>query len=220
MKISRSAIIGSVLILGFMGLIAAGMWYSARSSDVNIKGVRYFTQAVTLQPFQLNDHNWQRFDNRRLAGQWSVLFFGYTHCPDICPTVMQDMVNIYGQYKKRQDAQPLQVVFVSVDPQRDSLELLKNYVTYFHPEFLGVTGERKQIDAITTSAGAMYDFEDGITGELLAAEQLVDKQGYKVNHYAALILVNPQGRMVAHIYPPHDLQRVVDALTTIININS
>jgi len=220
MKISRSAIIGSALILGFMGLIAAGMWYSARSSDVNIKGVRYFTQALDMQPFQLNDHHWQRFDNRRLTGQWSVLFFGYTHCPDICPTVMQDMANIYVEYKKRQDAQPLQVVFVSVDPQRDSLELLKNYATYFRPEFLGVTGERKQIDAITTSAGAMYDFEDGITGELLTAEQLVDKQGYKVNHYAALILINPQGRMVAHIYPPHDPQRVVDALTTIININT
>jgi len=196
------------------------MLYSSRVSDVNIKGVRYFSSAVKLNNFQLNDHNHQNYDNQRLAGQWNALFFGYTHCPDICPTVLLDMSNVYNEYSKRQDAKELQVVFVSVDPNRDSLKHLKNYVTYFNPDFLGVTGERKQIDALTKSVGAMYDFEDGISGELLTAEQVVDKQGYKVNHYAAIILVNPEGDMVAHIYPPHDLQRVVGALGTIININS
>jgi len=114
----------------------------------------------------------------------------------------------------------LQVVFVSVDPNRDSLKLLKDYVNYFNPNFLGVTGERRQIDALTSSVGAMYDFEDGISGELLTAKQVEGKQGYKVNHYAALIVINPNGQMVAHIYPPHELQRVVNALVTIINSNT
>jgi protein SCO1/2 len=217
---SRSPLIWSGLIIAFMLIVAVGIGYSARFSDVNIKGVRYFSEAVHLDPFQLNDHNQRRYDNQRLVGQWNVLFFGYTHCPDICPTVMQDMANVYKEYVKRQDAKDLQMVFVSVDPNRDSLKLLQDYVSYFNTDFLGVTGERRQIDALTHRVGAMYDFEDGITGELLSAEQVVGKQGYKVNHYAALILVDPKGQMVAHIYPPHDLQRVVDALTTIININT
>lgn len=148
------------------------------------------------------------------------MFFGYTHCPDICPTVMLDMANAYKEYIKQQDHSDLQVVFVSVDPNRDTLKLLKDYVSYFNPNFLGVTGERQHIDILTKSVGAIYDFEDGISGELLTANQVVGKQGYKVNHYAAVILVNPEGEMVAHIYPPHDLQRIITALNTIINSNT
>lgn len=196
------------------------MWYYSRDSDVNIKGVRYFSSAVKLNTFKLIDHNEQPFDNQRLEGQWSVLFFGYTHCPDICPTVMMDMAKVHDEYLKQQDSKDLQVVFVSVDPNRDTLQLLKSYVTYFNPSFLGVTGERQQIDALTKSVGAMYDFEDSVSGEILTADQVVGKQGYIVNHYAAIILINPKGEMVAHIYPPHDLQRVINALNTIININS
>jgi len=203
-----------------MVLIATGMWFSSRNSEVNIKGVRYFSSAVKLDSFQLSDHNQHAFDNQRLGGQWTALFFGYTHCPDICPTVMLDMARVYDEYLKRQDAQDLQVIFVSVDPNRDTLNLLKNYVTYFNPNFLGVTGERQQIDVLTKSVGAMYDFEDRISGKVLTPEQVVGKQGYIVNHYAAVILVNPEGEMVAHIYPPHDLQRVVNALGTIINVNT
>jgi len=205
----------------FLLLIAAGLgtivWYSYRPVDINIKGVRYFSPSITLNAFQLKDHNLQTYDNLSLIGHWTVLFFGYTHCPDICPTVLLDISNVYKEYKKLPNAKPLQVVFVSVDPNRDSPQLLKDYVSYFHPDFLGVTGERSQIDALTQSAGAMYDFEDSVTGELLTAEQVKDRKEYKVNHYASLIVVNPQGKMVAHIYPPHDLQRVLNALQTIIN---
>ena len=217
---SRPLIVWSMVIILFMVVVATGMWYSSRSGEVNIKGVRYFSSPVKLNDFHLKDHNQQRYDNQRLAGHWNVLFFGYTHCPDICPTVMQDMANVYKEYNKRQDSKDLQVVFVSVDPNRDSLKLLKDYVNYFNPNFLGVTGERRQIDALTSSVGAMYDFEDGISGELLTAKQVEGKQGYKVNHYAALIVINPNGQMVAHIYPPHELQRVVNALVTIINSNT
>jgi protein SCO1/2 len=208
-------------VLGLFALaVAIGVGYSVRSTDINIKGVRYFSKPVEIKPFHLNDHNLQRYDNRRFAGQWNVLFFGYTHCPDICPTVMLDMASVYKEYENRQDAKDLQVVFVSVDPNRDSPKQLKDYVSYFNEDFLGVTGERRQIDVLTKSVGAIYDFEDATTGELLTAEQVKGKEGYKVNHYASLILVNPQGQMVAHIYPPHDPQRVVNALTTIINTNS
>ncbi|WP_455212063.1 SCO family protein, partial [Kaarinaea lacus] len=196
-KKAPSTILWSVLIVLFMGLVATGMWFSSRHSDVDIKGVRYFSSAVKLNAFQLNDHNQQSFDNQRLAGQWNILFFGYTHCPDICPTVMLDMAKVYDEYVKQQNAKDLQVVFVSVDPNRDTLEQLKNYVTYFNPNFLGVTGERQQIDAFTKSVGAMYDFEDRISGEVLTGDQVLGKQGYIVNHYAAVILVNPEGEMVA-----------------------
>lgn len=212
-----SGINKAALLTIFIVCAAVAYLLLARSPDIDIKGVRYFTPAVELQSFRLQDHSERQFDNQRIAGQWSVLFFGYTHCPDICPTVLLDMANIYSEYTKQQSARQLQVAFVSVDPNRDSLSLLKNYVAYFNKDFIGVTGERQQINALANGVGAMYDFEDAVSGERLTAEQLVGKQGYKVNHYAALILLNPQGEMVAHIYPPHEPKRVVKALNTIIN---
>lgn len=212
-----SGINKAALLTLFMVCAAVAYLLLARSPDIAIKGVRYFTPAVELQSFRLQDHAERQFDKQRLAGQWSVLFFGYTHCPDICPTVLLDMANIYNEYTKQPSAEQLQVAFVSVDPNRDSLSLLKNYVAYFHKDFIGVTGERQQINTLANSVGAMYDFEDGVSGERLAAEELAGKQGYKVNHYAALILLNPQGEVVAHIYPPHEPKRVVNALNTIIN---
>ena len=198
--------------------LAAGVWYSFRTIEVNIKGVRYFSPAIKLNVFKLKDHNQQTFDNHSLEGHWTIMFFGYTHCPDICPTTLLNLSNVYKEYKTRPDAKNLQVVFVSVDPNRDTPKTLKDYVGYFNQHFLGVTGDPTQIDALTQSAGAIYDFEDATSGELLSAEQVKGKKDYRVDHYASLILVNPAGEMVAHIYPPHDPPRVINILQTIINL--
>jgi protein SCO1/2 len=218
MNFFRKRLIWPIFALIFAAGLAAGVWYSFQARDVNIQGVRYFSPPIQLDAFHLKDFNLQDYDNVRLQGHWTVLFFGYTHCPDICPTVLMDLTKIYNAYEKLPDAPSLQVVFISVDPNRDSSQTLKDYVSYFSPDFLGATGERKQIDVLTQSVGAMYDFEDSISGELLSADQLKGKKDYTVNHYSSLILLNPQGKMVAHIYPPHEPQRVLNALKTIINI--
>ena len=130
------------------------------------------------------------FTRASLSGHWSLLYFGYTHCPDVCPTTLVELDRLLTQLRKPATPPP-QVYFVSVDPKRDSLDLLKTYVTYFNPTFLGATGELDQLKQLTIPLGA--DFSYGPAG----------KDGnYTVTHAAFVMLVDPQGQETAIFMPP------------------
>lgn len=125
--------------------------------------------------------------------KWTLAFFGYTYCPDICPAALasmaQTMTLVREQYPKAADTQ---VLFVSVDPQRDTPERLKEYTEYFDPQFVGTTGDKLDIDELTKGLGALYT----LVGD-------TDKDTYLVDHSSQIILVDPQGNMRAIITPPH-----------------
>ena len=86
------------------------------------------------------DHHGQVFDNDRLLGKWTLVFFGFTYCPDICPTTMGFLNELMGQLEGT-EAEDTEVVMVTVDPARDTVEQLASYVPYFNPDFTGVTGD-------------------------------------------------------------------------------
>ncbi len=157
-------------------------------------------EARELSPFTLTDMENRPFDLKRLQGKWSFVFFGYTHCPDICPTTLS---TLKGAARHLQQAEgnlgDAQFVFISVDPKRDSLAHLKQYVAYFHPDFIGVTGEKEQIDNLARQLGAIYMF-DGDTAS----------DDYIVNHSAAVVLIDPQGRWVGRFSPPHRAAVIAD----------
>lgn len=138
----------------------------------------------------LVDYNGKDFTNARLNGKWSLFFFGYTHCPDICPTTLATM----AQLKKLlgESGNDVQIVFVSVDPERDQLEHLKNYVTYFHPDFLGVTGTPANLLELTKPLGIIYRKVQG-EGE----------SDYLVDHSANVIVSAPNGDWAAIFRAPH-----------------
>lgn len=153
-----------------------------------------------LEPFHLRDMNQKAFDLERLKGRWSLLFFGYTHCPDICPTTLTSLRLLARQLQQTPDYyKNTQIVFISVDPGRDSLPHLKKYVSYFHPDFLAATGKKTQIDTLARQLGAVYMF-DGDT----------NTDDYIVNHSASIALIDPQGRWVARFNPPHKASKMAD----------
>lgn len=157
-------------------------------------------EARTLQSFSLTDIRQQAFDLSRLKGKWSFLFFGYTHCPDICPTTLSTLRMVAKNLQQTPAYyQNTQFVFVSVDPKRDSLEHLKQYVGYFHPDFLGATGKKEQIDTLARQVGAVYMFDGDTSGD-----------DYIVNHSATIVLVDPEGRWVARFNPPHKAGEMAD----------
>ncbi|MCG6886737.1 MAG: SCO family protein [Proteobacteria bacterium] len=160
----------------------------------------------SLTPFTLQDHNGKPFTEQSLLGHWSFLFFGYTHCPDVCPIVLQVMQVAWQQIPHAKDdpAAP-RLYFISVDPDRDTPALLKQYVQYFDPAFIGVTGQADEIDKLTNRIGVLYGFEDKQPGS----------EDYQVNHSAQIILIDPQGRMRAVISPPHDPATIARNFTTI-----
>ncbi len=156
-----------------------------------------------LPPFRLHRHDGSPFTPETLRGHWNILFFGYTHCPDVCPLALQNLQYAWQQLQPAADdpGRP-RVWFVSVDPDRDSLELLGQYVTYFHPDFNGVTGPADQIDILTRALGILYGFEDKAPGQ----------NDYAVNHSSQIVFVDPQGRMRAVLSPPWDGDDMVRAL--------
>lgn len=159
-----------------------------------------------LAPFKLADHDGKPFDEQTLKGHWNFMFFGYTHCPDVCPLALTVMRSVWQQLPQQADdpAAP-RMFFVSVDPDRDTAELLKQYVSYFDPSFIGVTGTADEIDKLTGQLGILYGFED----------KKANSEQYNVNHSAQIILIDPQGRMRAVISPPHDPATIASNFKTI-----
>lgn len=144
-----------------------------------------------LQPFKLTDHNSTPFNETRLKGKWTFVFFGYTYCPDICPTTLAVLNSVQSSVD---DATPadMQVLFVSVDPERDTSKTLASYVAHFNKEFTGATADKTEIDKLARQFGAGYVLEE----ETAPGE-------YMVAHTSAIFLVDPFGRLVASFSQPH-----------------
>jgi protein SCO1/2 len=164
-----------------------------------------------LGDFQLTDHNGAAFNLKNLKGKWTFLYFGYMTCSDLCPTTMSAMSNTYDTLIKSElGVDDLQFAFVSVDPHRDSLENLKQYVAYFNPKFLGVTGSREELDKLNFYVGAKYGYEDIKTHKVVAdVKELTDDENYIVRHFGDLFVIDPQASLVAYVYPYHEDRKLV-----------
>lgn len=156
-----------------------------------------------IPPFALSASDGLAFDKARLAGQWSVIFVGFTHCPDICPNTLGLLKRVHGQLAAQH--KPLQVVLLSVDPERDTVEALSRYVTYFDPSFLGATGPKAELDKLGAAMGFVYMKSPGATPD-----------SYTVDHSSALILVNPDGQVAGYFTQPLRIDALVADLSTLI----
>lgn len=161
---------------------------------------------------ELNKDNGDRFTLDDLKGHWSLLFFGYTNCPDICPVTL----GVVAQAKKAASAinhMFPDVIFVSVDPERDKVEMLADYVQYFDKDFIGVTGDAAMIKALTLQMSVVYMKVPAGNGESVDQDNSV----YNVDHSSSLLLVNPEGKLVAFFNPPHDPKTILKDFQTVVN---
>jgi len=149
-----------------------------------------FPTAREIAPFSLIDHNNAVFDNSALRQRWSFIFFGYTHCPDVCPTTLS-VLNSVAQKLGDLD-EDIRFVFLSVDPERDTPEQLAEYVSYFNDDFIGVTGTPEGIEQITRQLGVLH----------IRAQAEEGASGYLLDHTASVFLFDPDGRYHAVFSPP------------------
>ena len=195
---SRLAILSlaAVAVVSVVAGLWLSHWWQQREQAVPTElEATVLPEGRALTPFALVDHNSQAFGLERLQGKWSFLFFGYVHCPDVCPLALSVLAGAYKQLANTPEMlENVEFVFVSVDPDRDTPEQLREYVGYFNPEFVGVTGPADEIDKLTGQLGILYGFEDKEPGV----------ENYLVNHSAQFILIDPQGRFRAVFSPPHD----------------
>ena len=196
------------LVLVIVGALAARYILGPKEPTLSAKlPPHYLEQGKPITGFDLIDYNRQRFDASRFKGRWTFMFFGYTNCPDVCPTTLLVMKSVWAKLPTEAKAAPApQMVFVSVDPDRDTPARLKDYVTFYRPDFIGVTGKADQIDILTRQVGVQYGFDDDPDGK-----------GYTVKHSAQIILVDPSGKMRAVFSPPHKVDDLVRSFVQIRN---
>jgi len=162
-------------------------------------------EPVPLLPFSLTDQQQRPFTQADLKGRWSFLFFGYTWCPDICPTTLATLTRMTEQlYDEGIDPEDVSIIFVSVDPPRDTPEVLARYMAYFNEDFTGLTGE----------AGEIYDFARQF-GVAYFREQERSRDEYLLSHTSSIFLVDPQARLLAAFSPPHDPAVIASLFTQI-----
>jgi len=203
---------GSLLIAGIaiLGAILGQWLYHAnqeKAPDLSTLSATVFSSPRTISAFSLLDHHGNAFTEASLPGQWSFVFFGYTHCPDVCPSTLT-MLNLMLKAVSNQttNSPPPRVMMISVDPARDTVEKLSTYMPYFNKSFIGLTAAHQDdIDAITKQFGIAY---------FLNKKSPAD-EAYSVEHSGAILLINPQGRLHALFSAPHDPLRLANEFATI-----
>ncbi|NQZ21580.1 MAG: SCO family protein [Colwellia sp.] len=177
----------------------------------------YYQQAREIKPFELTDHHNQAFTKDNLSNKWSWIFFGYTSCPDVCPTTLQELSFVYDELKAV--SENTQVLLVSVDPKRDTPEKLAQYIAYFNKEFIALTANHGILFPFARNVGLMYAINEPVGED-------ADKNNYLVDHSASLVLVNPQGKIAAifrpkqalGVLPTIDGEKLVNDFTKIVNL--
>ncbi len=203
---------GMILVMGAVLMAAAGFgaarWWTSTHAPVTLNSGSLLSPPRDLPQFSLIDQRGAAFTPASLLGHWSVLFFGYTNCPDLCPTTLATLATLQREWHNRDVAYP-RVVFVSVDVRRDTPAVLSKYVPYFDPAFVGVTAATQvRIEEFARGLGAAVIIGPEHDGT------------YSVDHTGALFVVSPQGRLAAILTPPYtlaglreDLARVLSAGT-------
>jgi len=157
-------------------------------------GAVLYEQPVVINDFELLDHYSRPFTQDTLNGQWTMVFFGFTNCPDICPLTMHELTGFYNDLDGSELQDSTQVVMISVDPFRDDTEQIASYMGGFHPDFLGVNGD---FNVISTLARELF-ISHGIM-------PLPDDEGgannFLIDHSGNILLIDPQGQYRGFLEP-------------------
>jgi len=159
------------------------------------EGVLVFDQPRQITDFELKDHKGQPFGSGDLEGQWTLIFFGFTQCPDICPLAMADLSRLMGELPAELEANT-QVLMVTLDPARDTPEVLADYVPYFHEDFVGLTGEFLTIRRFANELNVAF------------SKVTQGEDNYTIDHSGHISLINPRGDYHALFKPPFNAQKM------------
>ncbi len=178
-----------LIVAGTVALTAGALLANNTLNQApEVKAAQY-QPAKVITPIEFDMGKGKITSDQLFADKWTMVFVGYTFCPDICPTALADLNRIYPELSKVKGL-PLQVVFVSVDPNRDKADKLADYAQYFNPEFKGVTAGHQFLFPFVRELGMVYSLvEEGTEGQ------------YMVDHSASIALINPKGELRAIFRP-------------------
>ena len=165
---------------------------------------KILARPMEIDRFELIDQKNEVFNNKSLEGGWTVLFFGYTNCPDVCPTTIYKLAEIKNELKEDLSSTSFNTVLVTLDPDRDSTDRLEEYIGYFDESMLGVTGTYENIQSFTSSLSVFY-------------QRINKEEGYDFNHTASIFVFNKDGSLFATMSPANTIDELTQDFYTILN---
>ncbi|WP_281645329.1 SCO family protein [Parendozoicomonas sp. Alg238-R29] len=203
----------TVLILALVVLAVIGLTFNKFNGKPTLdtealreQGVVWYETPRTFVFNPLKKASGETFQASDLEGPWTLMYFGFTYCPDICPATLANLAQVMKELKaiNPEVAQKVNVVLVSVDPQRDTPDKLAQYVDFFDKDFVGVTGDSANLKALTQQLNVAFE----IVGD-------IESDDYLVEHSAQVVLVNPKGDYQGFLRPPFKPQELADALVKV-----
>ena len=165
---------------------------------------KILARPMEIDQFELIDQNNAAFNNKSLEGGWTVVFFGYTNCPDVCPTTIYKLAEIKNVIKEKLPSTDFNTVLVTLDPDRDSAKRLDEYIGYFDETMLGVTGTYENIQSFTSSLSVFY-------------QRINKEEGYDFNHTASIFVFDKNGLLFATMSPANTIGELTEDFYTILN---
>jgi protein SCO1/2 len=208
-KNTNFRLIAMAMLVGLVSAVAGISLWNVMQGPPQPSNATMLTlpEPRVIADFALIDDDGEPFSLDNLRGQWSLIFFGFTHCPDVCPSTLNHLKLVHENLDQMNGDSPgHQILFVSVDPDRDTPEKLQQYVNYFHPDFIGVTGPQEQLAALTKQLGIAYRVQQHEQGSTQ----------YNVDHSVSVLLTDPQARLRGVFPAPHDAARMASELAAAI----
>ncbi len=205
----KTVLILVAAIAVILGLTVSRVLNAPRQGDAAAladAGIVLLPQSRPQPALELLDENGKRQAVDQLKGRWTLLFFGYTFCPDICPTTLAELRQLRSQLPAEAQAR-LQVTMVSVDPARDTPAQLKQYLGFYQAGYTGLTGELAQIQQLASAVSIPF-----IPGD-------TSKEHYTVDHSGNLALIGPDGRQRGFLRAPLDVARLAAQLPVLLRQN-
>ena len=198
----------SLVAIGLAAVLAAGIFLGLRTqAPAESKYALVLPAPNPVPAFSLVDQHGNPADQTVFEGQWDLVFFGFTHCPDICPTTLQVLSTAKTALEERGQSPLPRIVLVSVDPERDTPEIMSQYVDYFGEDNLGITGSLEEVRKLTSGLGIYFE------------KQSADGDDYVVDHSAAVLVIDPDGGFHALFSGPHVVENYVYDLPIIMGDN-
>lgn len=190
------AVVLVVALAAGLGLLAGRHLFSrdAAGAAPELSAVRLLPAARPVPAFDLAQSDGSRLEPADLQGHWTIVFLGFTHCPDVCPTTLAALSGAQRQWEALPETERPRVLFVSVDPGRDTAESAGRYAHHFHRDTLAATGDIPALEAFATSLGMVFMKVPPPEGQ--PADQ------YSVDHSSTLVVLDPRGRMAGLLRPP------------------
>lgn len=182
-----------VLLLTYLRITRNNQAATMSPEELRELGGLVYDKPVALSSFALQDHNGQRFTQDNLKGTWTLFFFGFTSCPDICPLTLTELSQFYRELHSSGNNLDTQVVMVSVDPQRDTTEKLAQYMGTFHPDFIGLNGSFEQISQLAKELYIAHTPPPLPADDSHAGHELMASEDYTIDHSGNILIIDPEG---------------------------